>query len=88
MHPPVRLLQQEENMGISIDEKTLAGLRMALTAYKFKLCEPPPHDGRHDVYLAMVARRDRQLEAVKQLLDDTKSLTNAKASTLVQKAFE
>jgi hypothetical protein len=74
-------------MKVQIDEEILAGMRIALIAYKFKLCEPPRHDGRQDVWLAKVANRDAQLECVKQLLEDTKNLTNVKASAAILKAF-
>lgn len=72
---------------VEIDEKILAGMLCALTSYKFKLCEPPRHDGRQDVWLAACARRDAQLECVKKLLSLSIGLTKAQPSKEVIKAF-
>ncbi len=73
---------------ISIEAETLAGMVQALLDFKFKLVTPPQHDGRHDVYLAAVARRDRQLEVVRQLLEQTQPLVkNIKPSKDVIDAF-
>jgi hypothetical protein len=72
---------------VEIEASMLADMRIALIAYKFKLCTPPNHDGRHDVYLAMVARRDAQLECVKKLLNDTAGISTAAPTDAVKKAF-
>jgi hypothetical protein len=74
-------------MKIELDEVTVADIGWVLTGYKFKLCEPPRHDGRQDVWLAAVARRDAQLDCVKQLLKIVNGMTKAKGSKAVEKAF-
>ena len=75
---------------LKLDAEFVADMKMALLNYKFKLCEPPAHDGRQDVWLAACRRRDRQLACVKCMLErlDNEVPKGTKPSLKTWKAFE
>jgi hypothetical protein len=51
-----------------IDGRTLAIMHALLVSHNFKLCAPPPHDGRHDVWLGACRLRDIELAETRRAL--------------------